>query len=155
MEMTDDSAWMIGRLMGRIKATDEDAVAVGLTLETEENAQEFFAWCKSLTEAPTPRACFEKALDLRETNGPWPEEAEEEITDDSAQLIGRLMGSIKGTKKDAAAIVLTLGTEENVQEFFAWCRSLTEDPTPQACFEKAVEIREANGPWPEETDEEG
>ncbi len=76
------------------------------------------------------------------------------MTDDSARLVGRLTGSIKGTKEDAAAIVLTLGTEENAQEFFAWCRSLTEDPTPQACVEKAIEIWEANGPWPEETDGE-
>lgn len=154
MEITDDSAWMIGRLMGRIQATDADAVVVGLTLETEENAQEFFAWCRSLTEDPTPQACVEKAIEIWEANGPWPKETDEEITDDSARLIGRLTGSIKGTKEDAAAIVLTLGTEENAQEFFAWCKSLTEDPTPQTCFEKAVEIREANGPWPEETDEE-
>ena len=76
------------------------------------------------------------------------------MTDDSARLVGRLTGSIKGTKEDAAAIVLTLGTEENAQEFVAWCRSLTEDPTPQACVEKAIEIWEANGPWPEETDGE-
>ncbi len=78
-----------------------------------------------------------------------------EMRDNSARLVGRLTGSIKGTKEDAAAIVLTLGTEENAQEFFTWCKSLTEDPTPQACFEKAWDLREANGPWPEETDEEG
>ena len=76
------------------------------------------------------------------------------ITDDSAWMIGRILRSVKGTQEDAVAVGLTLGTEENAQEFFAWCRSLTEDPTPQACFEKAVEIREANGPWPEETEEE-
>ena len=80
MKITDNSALTIGRLMGRIKATNEEAVAVGLTLGTEENTQEFFAWYKSLTEAPTPRACFEKALDLREANGSWPEETDEEET---------------------------------------------------------------------------
>ena len=78
MKITNDSALTIGRLMGRIKATNEEAVAVGLTLETEENAQEFFTWYKSLPEDPTPQACFEKAWDLREANGPWPEETDGE-----------------------------------------------------------------------------
>ncbi len=36
MKITNDSALTIGRLMGRIKATNEEAVAVGLTLGTEE-----------------------------------------------------------------------------------------------------------------------
>ncbi len=74
MKITDNSALTIGKLMGRIQATDADAVVVGLTLETEENAQEFFTWYKSLTEDPTPQACFEKAVEIWEANGPWPEE---------------------------------------------------------------------------------
>ena len=154
MKITDNSARLVGRLTGSIKGTKEDAAAIVLTLETEENAQEFFAWCRSLTEDPTPHACFEKAVEIWEANGPWPEEADMEITDDSAWTIGRLMSRIQATREDAVAVGLTLGTEENAQEFFAWYRSLTEDPTPHACFEKAWDLREANGPWPEETDEE-
>lgn len=65
MDMTDNSARLVGKLMGSIKATDEDAVAVGLTLDTEENAQEFFAWCRNLTQDPTPQECFEKAVEIR------------------------------------------------------------------------------------------
>ncbi len=59
----------------------------------------------------------------------------------SARLIGQVLRSVQGTQEDAVAVGLTLETEENAQEFFAWCRSLTQDPTPQECFEKAVEIR--------------
>lgn len=77
------------------------------------------------------------------------------LRESSARLIGTVLRSVKGTQEDAVAVGLTLGTEENAQEFFAWCKSLTEDPTPQACFEKAWDLREANGPWPEETGEEG
>lgn len=68
----------------------------------------------------------------------------------SAGLIGRVMRRVKGTQEDAVAAVLTLETEENAQEFFQWCKGLKQDPTPQECFEKAVEIRMANGPDPEE-----
>lgn len=50
------------------------------------------------------------------------------------------MRSIKATDEDIVAMVLTLGTEENTQEFFRWCRTLKKDPTPQECFEKALEI---------------
>ncbi len=77
------------------------------------------------------------------------------MTENSARLIGRVLRCVKGTQEDAVAVGLTLETEENAQEFFAWCKSLTEDPTPQACVEKAWDLREANGPWPEETDGEG
>lgn len=62
------------------------------------------------------------------------------MKEDSARLLGRLMGCIKGTEEDVAALVLTLGTEENAQTFFAWAREQTQNPTPQECFEKAVEI---------------
>ncbi len=62
------------------------------------------------------------------------------ITENSARFLGRLMGSIQASDEDGIAVLLTLGTEENAQEFFAWCRSLTEDPTPRECFEKAVDI---------------
>ena len=74
MKMTSDSARQLGRLMGSIKATDEDAVAVGLLLETEENFQKFLTWCRSLTQDPTFQACLEKALEIRETFGPEFEE---------------------------------------------------------------------------------
>ncbi len=60
--------------MRGIKATDEDGIAVLLLLETEENAQEFFAWCRSLEKDPTWQECFEKAWKIREENGPDPEE---------------------------------------------------------------------------------
>lgn len=76
------------------------------------------------------------------------------ITENSARLIGKAMGSIRATDEDAVAVGLTLGTEENAREFFTWCKNRTTDPTPQECFEKAVAIREANGPWPEETSAE-
>ena len=62
------------------------------------------------------------------------------MSESSARLIGKALRSINGTQEDAVAVGLTLGTEENAQEFFAWCQSLTRDPTPQECFEKATEI---------------
>ncbi len=74
MDMEDNSARLVGKLMGSLNATDEDAIAVGLTLGTEENAQRFFQWCRSLTEDPTPQECFEKAVEIRMTWGPDPEE---------------------------------------------------------------------------------
>ncbi len=74
MDMTDNSARLVGKLMRSIKATGEDAVAVGLLLLTEENAQEFFAWRRSLEKAPTWQECFEKAWKIREENGPDSEE---------------------------------------------------------------------------------
>ena len=70
MEMTDESARAVGRLMRQVKATNEEAIVVGLTLETEENTQEFFAWCRSQEQEPTWRACFEKAVEIRMENGP-------------------------------------------------------------------------------------
>ncbi len=72
------------------------------------------------------------------------------ITDDSVRKLRRVMGSIKASTEDGIAVLLLLETEENFQRFLAWCRSLTEDPTPQECFEKAVEIRMTWGPDPEE-----
>ncbi len=72
--MTNDSAHFLGRLMGSIKAKDEDVIAVGLTLETEENVQEFFQWCRSLEKEPTAQECFEKAAEIRMKNGPDPEQ---------------------------------------------------------------------------------
>lgn len=74
MKMTSNSARLLGRLMRGIKATDEDGIAVLLLLLTEENAQEFFAWCRSLEKAPTWQECFEKAWKIREENGPDSEE---------------------------------------------------------------------------------
>ena len=64
MEMTEKSARLVGRLMGSIKATDEDAIVVGLVLGTEENTQEFFRWYRSLKKDPTPQECFEKTLEI-------------------------------------------------------------------------------------------
>ena len=72
-------------------------------------------------------------------------------------LVRRLAQVLRGIQtptEDGIAVLLTLETVENIQEFLTWFESLDKDPTPQACFEKAVEIWEANGPWPEETDEE-
>ncbi len=74
-----------------------------------------------------------------------------EMTDNSARLLGRMMGKLKATDEDGLAVLLTLGTEENAQEFFAWRRSLKSDPTPQECFEKAVEI---SGIMEEESEDE-
>ena len=74
MEMTDSSARLLGKLMCSIKAEKENGLAVLLTLETEDNAREFFAWCKAQKKEPTPRECFEQAVKIRMKNGPDPEE---------------------------------------------------------------------------------
>lgn len=73
-----------------------------------------------------------------------------ELTETSARKLARVMGSINASREDGIAVLLTLGTEKNAQEFFAWCRSLEKDPTWQECFDKAWKIREENGPDPEE-----
>ena len=71
-----------------------------------------------------------------------------------ARRLGQVLGRAQTPTEDGIAVLLTLETEENFQEFLTWLESLGKTPTPQACFEKAIEIWEANGPWPEETDEE-
>lgn len=73
-----------------------------------------------------------------------------EMTDNSALLLGKLMRSVTAEKNDGLAVLLTLETEENVQELFTWCKGLEKDPTWQECFDKAVEIRMKNGPDPED-----
>ena len=72
-----------------------------------------------------------------------------------ARRLGQVLGRMQTPTEDGIAVLLTLETAENIQEFLTWIESLDKTPTPQACFEKAVEIREANGPWPEETEEGG
>lgn len=74
MEMTEMSVRQLARMMRGIESETENGLAILLVLETEENAQEFFAWCKGMEKEPTPQECFEKALEIRMENGPDPEE---------------------------------------------------------------------------------
>ncbi len=64
VKMSKFLAHLIGKLMGSINATTEDAIVVGLVLGTEENARKFFLWWRSLEEDPTPQQCFEKATEI-------------------------------------------------------------------------------------------
>lgn len=62
------------------------------------------------------------------------------IMKESAHKLARLMRKINASTEDGIVVGLMLGTEENIQEFFAWYKSLTKEPTPQECFEEALEI---------------
>ena len=63
-----------------------------------------------------------------------------EMTEASAQKLARLMKRIEASREDGIAVLLALETEENVQAFFTWVKSLDGDPNYQECFEKAIEI---------------